>query len=338
MKRGFVSDNCAPVHPKIMEAVIECNAGHQASYGEDVYCERAKAAFAKLFEQEMPVLCVFNGTGANILSLACMVRPSETVLCADCAHINADETGAPERMLGVKLQAIHSSDGKLSIDQIAPLLHIRGNQHHAQPRVISITNVTEWGAVYTPDEVRMLADFAHENGMLLHMDGARIANAVVSCGCTMADMTWKAGVDVLSFGGAKNGLMFGEAVLFFRQELAKSALFVRKNVTQLHSKSRYLGAQFEALIKDGQWKKNAEHANYMAKKLEAAIRGLPFVEIVHPANANMLFLYLSEADADRVCAAGYGANLGGIIRMVTAWDTQEEDINALTALLCQDIE
>ncbi|MDL2318696.1 threonine aldolase [Eubacteriales bacterium OttesenSCG-928-A19] len=334
MKRGFVSDNCAPVHPRVMEALGACNAlGHVPSYGADDDCARAREAFAEVFERRMPVEFVFNGTGANVLSLACCLRPYESIVCADCAHINADETGAPERVLGSKLQALPSEDGKLTPDQIVPLLLAHGNQHHSQPRVVSITNVTEWGAVYTPAEVRRMADFAHANDLLLHMDGARIANAVVAAECTMAEMTWQAGVDVLSFGGCKNGLMFGEAVLFFNKSLANAAPYLRKNITQLHSKMRYIGAQYAALLEGGLWRRNAEDANAMAARLQEELRIIPEVEIIHPAEANMLFVRMPQRMANAVCAAGFGSDMGDVVRMVTAWDTEDEEIEGLIQLL-----
>lgn len=336
MKRGFVSDNCAAVHPAIFQALMACNEeGHLPSYGNDAYSARAQRAFASAFERSAPVSFVFNGTGANVLSLACCLQPFESVICADCAHINADETGAPERILGSKLQALPSADGKLTPDQIVPLLLAQRNPHHSQPRVISITNVTEWGAVYTPQEIRRLADFAHANDLLLHMDGARIANAAVACGCSLAEITWQAGVDVLSFGGCKNGLMFGEAVVFFDKSLARNVQYIRKNITQLHSKMRYIGAQYEALLTDDLWLKNAEHANAMADLLHATLAGSPQVEILHPAHANMIFARMPAKLAARICMEGFGSDMGGIVRFVTAWDTQEEEIHALASLISQ---
>ena len=335
MNRGFISDNCAGAHPEILKAILACNEGHAPSYGSDAYCAQGVKRFAALLEREVPVTFVFNGTGANVVSLACSLRPFESVLCADCAHINADETGAPERVLGSKLQGIPSRNGKLTPGDIAPLLSAQGNPHHSQPRVLSITNVTEWGAVYTPEEIRILTDFAHSHGLLVHMDGARIANAVAACGCTMAEMTWKAGLDVLSFGGVKNGTVFGEAVVFFNETLAENAAYIRKNVTQLQSKLRYVGAQFDALLADGLWLRNATHANRMAKGLEEALRTIDTIEIIHPAEANVLFMKMPEQCAHTVCAAGFGSDMGGIVRMVCAWDNQQEDIDALVSLLRQ---
>lgn len=333
MKRGFISDNCAGVHPDILKALLACNEGHAPSYGADDFCQMADSAFAALFERNVPVSYVFNGTGANVLSLSSIVHPYESILCADCAHINADETGAPERVLSCKLQGIPSKDGKLQSHDTTPYLMVKGNPHHAQPRAVSITNVTEWGAVYTPDEVKALADYAHEHGLLLHMDGARLANAVVACDCTMADMTWKAGLDVLSFGGVKNGGMFGEAVLFFNESLAASAPYLRKNITQLQSKMRFIGVQYVGLLSNGLWKHNARHANEMASKLAQMLMQHAIVQFVHPVQANMLFVKLPSALADMVCAAGFGSKMGDIIRMVTAWDTQDEEIHSLNALL-----
>lgn len=335
MKRGFISDNCAPVHPEIMASLAACNDGHMPSYGGDTLTAQATKAFAKAFERSFPVEFVFNGTGANVLSLACVLRPYESVVCADCAHINCDETGAPERVLGSKLQALPSADGKITPDQIVPLLLAQGNPHHSQPRVVSITNVTEWGAVYTPAEIRRLAEFAHANEMLLHMDGARIANAVVACGCSLAEMTWQAGVDLLSFGGCKNGLMFGEAVVFFDKQFARPAPYQRKNITQLHSKGRYIGAQYAALLSGDLWWRTAEHANRMAASLQSALEAIPQVKIIHPAHANMLFAELPAKMAQAVEQGGFGSSLNGLMRLVTAWDTEQAEIDALVALLAE---
>lgn len=333
MQRGFVSDNCAGAHPDILQAIARCNAGHAPSYGEDIYTKNAKDAFARLFGRDFPVLFAFNGTGANVLSLACALRPHESVICADCAHIYADETGAPERVLGSKLQAVPSADGKITPADIMPLLSVKGNPHHSQPRVVSLTNVTEWGAVYTPAEVRALCEFAHANGLLVHMDGARIANAAVACGVDIADMTTRAGLDVLSFGGVKNGLLFGEAVVFFNESLADVAPYTRKNITQLQSKMRYVGAQYEALLANDLWRKNASHANEMAGRLQAALLTVSGVTIPHAASANMLYVTMPDAMREAVHDAGYGIAMGDMVRMVTAWDTQPEDIDALMGLL-----
>ncbi len=328
MKRGFVSDNCAGAHPEVLAAILAANEGHAPSYGADDYCLRAKEKLSALLGGGEAVF-VFNGTGANVTGLACLLRPYEAVICADCAHINADETGAPERVLGSKLIPIASPDGKLTPSMIEPCLSAKGNPHHSQPRVISITNVTEWGAVYTPEEVRTLADFAHQNGLLLHMDGARIANAAVAAGCTLAALTSETGLDVLSFGGVKNGLLFGEAVVFFDKAMAGIAPFVRKNVTQLQSKMRYIGAQYEALLSGDLWKRSAAHANEMAARVETAICALPGVTIVHPAAANMLFIRLEETAMQRVLDANMAAAMGDVVRLVASWDTQGEDIDAL---------
>ena len=337
MNRGFVSDNCAGAHPEVIRWIEACNEGHAPSYGGDRWCGQASEKFRELFERDVPVYFVFNGTGANVLSLSSAVKPYHSILCAESAHINADETGAPERVLGVKLHDLPSGDGKLTPDAILPALSALGNPHHSQPRLLSITNVTEWGTVYTPEEIKALSSSAHENGMLVHMDGARIANAAVACGCPMAEMTWKAGVDVLSFGGVKNGTIFGEAVLFFNESLAADASFLRKNITQLQSKMRYIGAQYIGLLTDGLWRRNAEHANRMAKKLEKMLSRFEWTEWVQPVQANMLFVRMPEKFSDAACAKGFGSKMGNIVRLVTAWDTREEDIDALQSLL-QGIE
>lgn len=287
--RGFASDNWAGAHPEILAALSAANVGHHVAYGDDAYTASAQGAFRRHFGDDVEVHFVFNGTGANVLGLESGIRPHEAVITPVSAHINMDECGAPERYIGCKVLTVTTPDGKLTTDLVKPLLHVFGNEHHSQPRALSITQSSEYGTVYTPDEIALLAAFAHEHGMFLHMDGARIANAAASLGVPLRAITTDVGVDVLSFGGTKNGVMFGEAVVFFNPKLAKGFKFRRKQGMQLASKMRFVAAQFEALLTDDLWLRSALHANSMAKLLEKELRSIPGVKVTQPVQANGVF-------------------------------------------------
>ncbi len=265
--KSFASDNFASVHPKIMEALEKANAGHAMAYGADPITEEAEKRIKDLFGGEPEVFFVYNGTGANVVALRCLLHPFEAVVCAKTAHINVDECGAPEWMTGSKLITLPTEDGKLTPEQVQTALHGFGDQHHVQPKVISITQSTEYGTLYAREEMKALADLAHAHNMYLHVDGARIANAAAALGCTLKELVTDTGVDALSFGGTKNGLMFGEAIVFFKKELGQHAKFYRKQSAQLCSKNRYIAAQFNALLTDDLWLQNAKHANAMAQRL-----------------------------------------------------------------------
>src|ERR1700758_5673349 len=270
--RGFASDNNAGVHPEILEAIARANQGHVVAYGDDPYTRSAIVKFEEHFSDGIAVFFTFNGTGANVLGLQSLNRPYHAVLCSDYAHIYTDECGAPEKHTGCKLIPLPHQEGKISVEQVRHAYHGIGDQHHVQARVISITQATEMGTVYQPQEIRVLAEFAHEHGMFLHMDGARIANAAAGLGQTLRQATPDLGVDVLSFGGTKNGIMGGEAVVFFNPALGADFLYLRKQGMQLDSKMRFIAAQFEARLTNDLWRKSAEHANRMAKVLEAEVR------------------------------------------------------------------
>ena len=275
--RSFASDNAAGAHPAVLDAVTRANEGHALAYGDDPWTRRCESAFRDLLG-DVTTLLTFNGTGANVLALASLLGPADAVVCSDWAHISTDETGAPERILGVKLIDVPTTDGKLVPDQLDELAHLLGQVHHAQPGVVSITQSTELGTVYTIDEVAALCDRAHRFGMTVHLDGARIANAAAALGGDVAALrafTVDAGVDVLTFGGTKNGILGGEAVVYLRPELARRALYLRKQVTQLPSKQRYLAAQFLALLEGDRWLQLAQHANEMATHLYEPPRGCP---------------------------------------------------------------
>ncbi|HEU0251560.1 MAG TPA: low specificity L-threonine aldolase, partial [Pyrinomonadaceae bacterium] len=289
MKRSFASDNNAGIHPEMIEAINAANDGHVIAYGDDPFTARAEKLFQKHFGRDVVVFFVFGGTGANVLGLKAITKSHQAIVCAETAHVNVDECGAPENVTGCKLIALTTPDGKLRIDQIKPLLHAFGNEHHVQPRVISVSQATEMGTVYTKKELKELASFAHDNGMLLHVDGARIANAAVSLNTSLKDITADAGVDVLSFGGTKNGMMYGEAVVFFDKKLATDFKYIRKQGTHLPSKMRFISAQFEALLSNDLWRRCAGHANRMAQTLANELTKLPQIKLTQAVQSNGVF-------------------------------------------------
>ncbi|MBW1928667.1 MAG: low specificity L-threonine aldolase [Deltaproteobacteria bacterium] len=340
-KRGFASDNNSGVHPKIMQAILRANEGHVVAYGDDPYTESAVAKFKEIFGPETQVYLVYNGTGANVLGLQAMTEPFNAIICAETAHINVDECGAPEKFTGCKLLTLPSQDGKIRVEQIRPLLHARGNEHHAQPRVISITQATELGTVYGPDEIEAITRFAHDNGMLVHMDGARISNAAAFLGTGLREITRDVGVDVLSFGGTKNGMMFGEAVLIFAPELAKNFKYIRKQGTQLASKMRFIAVQFETLLSEELWLKNAQHANRMARLLAEKVKDIPGVEITQSVDINALFVKLPKDIIPRLQSESFfyvWDEQESIVRWMTSFDTTEEDIEAFSDLLKRHLQ
>ena len=333
-ERFFASDNNAGVHPAVMEALAAANHGHAVAYGDDPWTRRVEGLFDDLFGCPTLSLMVWSGTGANVLALSSVMKPAGAVVCSDVAHINVDETGAPEKFLGAKLIDLPSRDGRITPEQVLALRSDLGVVHHVQPCVLSITQSTEWGTLYSPDEVGALADAAHSLGMTVHMDGARIANATDALGgsvATLRSFTVDAGVDMVSFGGTKNGMMYGEAVVYLNPALAESAAFVRKQLTQLPSKARYIAAQFEALLSDDLWLRNAAHANDMARALHAAVA--PFVEVAPPL-VNSIFPVLPRpvAEALRAWSFFYDWDLSREqVRWMTAWDTTRADIDVFVA-------
>jgi len=330
--RSFASDNAAGAHPAVIEAVTRANVGHALAYGDDRWTRACEQAFADLFG-DVTTLLTFNGTGANVLALATLVGPAEAVVCSDQSHIAVDETGAPERIVGAKLIDLPVEHGKLQPAQIESLTHLLGNPHHAQPAVVSITQSTELGTVYTADEVAAICDTAHAAGMLVHMDGARIANATAALGGDVAALrsfTTDAGLDAVSFGGTKNGLLGGEAVVFLRPELARRAMYLRKQVTQLPSKMRFVAAQFTALLADGLWIELARHANAMAVRLHEATVNLPGVELGPPPAVNSVFPRLPPDAIDELrdwCFFWDWDVATSQVRWMTAWDTTADDVD-----------
>ena len=335
--RSFASDNFAGAHPDVVEAVARANQGHAAAYGDDPWTKECEGRFRELFGADVETLLTFNGTGANVLALASLLGPAEAVLCTDWAHIAVDETGAPERILGAKLIDVAAPDAKLTPDHVDAQAHLIGNPHHAQPGVVSITQSTELGTVYTVDEIAAVCDAAHRYGLRVHMDGARIANATAALGgdiATLRAMTLEAGVDVLSFGGTKNGLLGGEAVVYLRPELARRAIFLRKQVTQLASKMRFVAAQFLALLDGDLWLQLAAHANAMATDLHGAVAGIPGVEAGAPPAVNSIFPTLPPAVIEPLrnwCFFWDWDPARHQVRWMTAWDTTAEDVRSFAA-------
>ncbi|MBS0650954.1 MAG: low specificity L-threonine aldolase [Verrucomicrobia bacterium] len=342
MNRSFASDNFAPVHPRIMQAIIDCNEGHQRAYGADEMTQEAVRLFQEEFGNDCDVYFVFNGTAANVLGLKTIAHSHQTVFCSNVAHINVDECGAPENYTGCKLIVLPEQNGKISIEHIRPYLVDRGVQHRSQPKVISITQSTELGTLYSPEEIRAIADFAHANGMLLHMDGARIGNAAAALKMPLRALTRDLGVDLLSFGGTKNGMMFGEAVIFFDRSLSKEFPYIRKQGMQLASKMRYLSAQFVALLSDGLWLKNASHANAMAQLLYRRVEEeLPQIPLTRQVEANAVFALLPKETIPALQEHTFfwvWDDAKGEVRWMTSWDTQPEDVEQFIAVVKQHMK
>jgi threonine aldolase len=327
--RSFASDNNAGVHPKVLQAIAAVNRGHVVGYGDDPYTETAVRKFKQHFGPDIEVFIVFNGTAANCLSLKAMTESYHAVICAEAAHIYTDECGAPEKFTGCKLIPVPTADGKLTVESVRRAYHGIGDQHHVQPRAISITQVTEMGTVYTPREVRDLARFAHERNLFLHMDGARLANAAVSLGLTLREATRDLGVDALSFGGTKNGAMGAEAVVFFNQKLSRDFLYLRKQSMQLASKMRFISAQLEALLSNDLWRKNAEHANRMAELLQKEVSKIPRAKIVYKVEANGVFAQIPRqaiAELQKRYFFYVWDEERSVVRWMCSFDTTERDV------------
>lgn len=334
--RGFASDNNAPVHNQILESLAKANNGHAIAYGDDEFSQNAINTIKGLFRRDVEVFFTLTGTGANVLSLNSLGHSINSVICANTAHINVDECGAPEKFTGMKLIPISTNNGKITPDQVKPHLHGFGFEHHAQPKVISITQPTELGTLYTINEIKQLADLAHEHNMYLHVDGARISNAVAAMDCDIDKMLPKQGVDVLSFGGTKNGMMYGEAVVFFNMELSKNFKYFRKQAMQLTSKMRYIGVQFSAFFEDNLWLKNAAHANQMAKLLELKIKDLKQVEITQQVESNGVFAIIPKSIIEKLQNEYFfyvWDEERGEVRWMCSFDTEKEDIDDFSEVL-----
>ncbi len=334
--RGFASDNNAPVHPHILEALQRANEGHAIGYGDDPLTAEAAGRIASLFGGEAGVYFVFTGTGANVLALASAMEPWHSVVCAETAHIHEDECGAPERFTGSKIIPLPHVHGKITPEIVEKELFGFGFEHHSQPRVISISQTTERGTVYTPAEIGALAELAHSHGMILHVDGARIANAAAALDISLQEMIAAPGVDILSFGGTKNGMMYGEAVVILNKALEKDFRFIRKQGMQLASKMRYIAAQFLAYLEDDLWLENARHANSMAAALAQEAAEVPGITLLHPAEANGVFATLPRrhipALQDEYFFYLFDEKIPAA-RWMTSWDTREEDVRGFVKAL-----
>lgn len=330
--RSFASDNNSGVHPLVMEALNRANSDHAIGYGDDPWTEEAVRKIRNAFETECEPLFVFNGTGSNAVALQLCTRPYNSIICAETAHIYVDECGSPARMTGCQIRPVTTPDGKLTSDLIRSYLCHFGEQHHSQPGVIYISQCTELGTVYKPEEILALAELAHRYGMYVHMDGARLANACAALNLSLKELTVDCGIDILSFGGTKNGLMLGESVIVFNPALKKEARFVRKQSAQLASKMRYLSCQFTAYLTDDLWLKNARHANHMATLLHEKLRVLPGVHITQKMESNQLFLTMPRPVIDELLKTYFfyfWNEAINEIRFVTSFDTTEKDIEEL---------
>jgi threonine aldolase len=329
--RGFASDNAATIHPDVLAALERANVGHAFGYGHDEVTKRLARVFAGHFGSQARAFPVWGGSGANVLCLRAACRPWQAVICSEESHMNVDECGAPEAIAGVKLITTPSQDGKLTPELVEPLITRVGDEHAVQPRLISISNCTELGTVYAPEEIGGLAELAHSRGLLLHVDGARLANAAASLDSSLGALTSEAGVDLLSFGGTKNGLLGCEAVVFLDPSLAEGFEFLRKQTLQLASKMRFLSAQLEALLEGDLWLRNASHANVMAARLAERVREVPGVTITRPVQANAVFAALRPAALEmlrREWDFYMWDEAATEARWMCAWDTAEEDVEA----------
>jgi len=329
MKQHFLSDNASPAHPDVLAALVEANDGYEIAYGQDTVTNKAQTCFKEQFGDSCAVFFTSTGTASNVIALKSVLAACEAVLCADSAHLYRDECAAPEALLGTKLIPVKSRQGKISPEMLVPFLKESQMVHRVQPRVVSISQCTEWGTVYTLEEMQALSDFCRKNNLLLHVDGARLANAACFLKCSLKEICLNGAIDILSFGGTKNGLMGAEAVVLFNPELATKASFIHKQLMQLSSKMRYISAQFLALFNDNLWQKNAMHANRMAKLLVEELEDT--VEIVMPVQTNVIFATL-PSEVIEPLQANFPFALwqpaDNIVRWMTSYDTSEVTVRA----------
>ena len=340
IRRGFASDNNAGVHPEILNELRSVNAGHAIGYGADIYTEQAQKLFRENLGPDAEVFFVFTGTAANVLGVYGVTRSWNSVITANTAHLETDECGAPEKFTGCKVLTVETQDGKINPALIRKHLHGFDFEHNAQPKVISITQTTEMGTLYSVDEIRAIANLAHSMGLLLHMDGARLANASCSLDLPFRAFTTDAGVDVLSFGGTKNGMMFGEAVCFLRPGLSENFKYIRKQGMQLASKMRFISAQYIAYFRNDLWKKCASHSNAMARLLADNLRMISEVRITQDVQSNGVFLIMPHYIAERIMKKYFFYPWNEEIseyRLMTSWDTTEEDIDDFVRLLREEL-
>ena len=331
LRRQFASDNYAGICPEAWAAMAEANSGHVPGYGDDPWTERAANLLRDLFETDCEVFFVFNGTSANSLALASLCQSFHSILCHEAAHVETDECGAPEFFSnGTKVLTMAGANGKITPAEVERMVRRRSDIHYPKPRVVSLTQATELGTVYTPDEIKAIWARAKSLGLRIHMDGARFANAVASLGVAPKEITWQAGVDVLCFGGTKNGMAVGDAVVFFDRELAREFDYRCKQAGQLASKMRFLAAPWVGMLQSGVWLENARRANAMAERLHALVRELPGVKVLHPRQANSVFLEMPARVAEGMRARGWRFYdfIGGAFRLMCSWDTAEDDVRA----------
>ncbi|MFC5144478.1 threonine aldolase family protein [Streptomyces aureoversilis] len=338
--RGFASDNYAGAHPEILAALALANGGHQVSYGEDDYTAHLQDVMRGHFGPTAEAFPVFNGTGANVVALQALTERWGAVICAGSAHIHVDECGAPERVGGLKLLTVPTEHGKLTPELIDREAFGWDDEHRAQPQVVSITQTTELGTCYTPEEIREICDHAHERGMKVHLDGARIANAAATLGVPLRAFTTDAGVDVLSFGGTKNGMVFGECVVVLNPDAVRAMKHLRKMSMQLASKMRFVSAQFEALLSGDLWLRSASHANAMAARLAERVRAVEGVEVLHPVQSNAVFARLPHDVSERLQKRYrfyFWDEGAGDVRWMCSFDTTEADVDAFAAALAEEM-
>ncbi|WP_321335475.1 low specificity L-threonine aldolase [uncultured Bacteroides sp.] len=334
--RSFASDNNSGVHPLVMEALSRANDNHALGYGDDRWTEEAVAKIKETFTPDCEPLFVFNGTGSNIVALQLMVRSYHSIICAETAHIYVDECGSPVKSTGAQIRPVFTPDGKLTPELIQPYLHGFGDHHHSQPGAIYLSQCTEMGTIYTVDELKAITTLAHQYGMRVHMDGARIANACATLNVSLRALTVDCGIDVLSFGGTKNGLMMGECVIVFDPSLKAEARFIRKQSAQLASKMRYLSCQFTAYLTNDLWLKNAARANAMAKRLYEDLKTVPGVCFTQKAESNQLFLSMPREVIDKLLQSYFfyfWNEEANEVRLVTSFDTTDEDIDRFMEIL-----
>jgi threonine aldolase len=330
--KSFGSDNHAGAHEAVVNAIIAANTGDATAYGEDEWTRRATARLREVFQAEGDVFFVFNGSAANVLGLSLLLRRYEAVICAESAHIHTDECGAAEQILGTKLLTVPSPDGKVTTEGIARHLQGRGDEHHAQPGAVAITQTTELGTCYTLEELRTISDFCRTNDLRLFIDGARLANAAAHLDCSLADLAQYA--DVLSFGGTKNGALGAEAVVVMRPDLVTDVKYLRKQQLQLASKMRFLSAQFLALMEDDLWRHSATHANEMARRLYQGVEGLPGIEVAYPVQSDAVFARLRPEHVEALQRDWYfyvWDEETSVVRWMTAFNTTETDVDQFVA-------
>jgi len=333
-RHHFASDNNSPAHPKIIRAIVQANRGHTLAYGSDYYTDRATRTLKRIFGRQAKSFFVYTGSGANVLSTAALTRPYHAVVCAASSHLNAAECGGPERFAGVKLLTVPTETGKISPADVQKHMDHLGDQHHNQPKLISITQTTDYGICYSAREVKALSRFARRHKMFLHVDGARIYNACAALGLTLKQMTTDCGVDVLSLGGTKNGLLGAEAVIFLKGELARDFEYIRKQGTQLASKMRFLAVQVEALVEGNLWRENASHANRMAARLAAGLARIPGIRITREVQTNMVYCTIPQKAVRAIWKKYFFYMFDETVseaRLVTNYDTTEADVKGFIA-------